>query len=307
LFDKAENGHMASLVLDLQRECLDSQLSLPPLLRKALVIAKKLKISEFEDWIGNELNGYYEKPDVPPYRMAQTSVEVQDSWGRWSPMPFPNSEIEKLVATVPVLDSVAEVEEILHGARKADAGRISIPFSPEHAHALMNGQEARFRPMRFVRLQNLCGILDSVRTEILNWTLKLEGDGILGEGMTFSRDEQRKAAAVQQSVHYHIGTMTQSQIQHGSDHSSAELNVGSIAPEDVQKFVALLKENTSRFGGNAAQLSSDADALETQLKMPQPDRSLLRSILMSIKTTLEGAAGNVIASGLLYELGKLLS
>jgi hypothetical protein len=167
----------------------------------------------------------------------------------------------------------------------------------------MNGQEAQFRPMRFVRLQNLCGILDSVRTEILNWALKLEEDGILGEGMTFSRDEQQKAAT-QHSVHYHIGTMTQSQIQHGSDNSSATLNVGTIAPEDVQKFVALLKENASRFGGNAERLSSDADALETQLKMPQPDCSLLRSTLMSIKTTLEGAAGNVIAYGLLYELGK---
>lgn len=46
----------------------------------------------------------------------------------------------------------------------------------------------------------IAGIIDSVRNILLEWSLKLEKDGILGDGITFSKEEKEKAS----TVNYHI-------------------------------------------------------------------------------------------------------
>ncbi len=56
---------MKPIVLELQKDSLDQNVRVPDLLRKALVVAKKLKITEFEKWINNELNGYSESDEIP--------------------------------------------------------------------------------------------------------------------------------------------------------------------------------------------------------------------------------------------------
>jgi len=42
---------MSSLVIELQADAINSSVSILNLLRKALVVAKKLGIKDFEDWI----------------------------------------------------------------------------------------------------------------------------------------------------------------------------------------------------------------------------------------------------------------
>jgi hypothetical protein len=49
---------MQSLLLQLQGECLDSSVSIPDVLRKALVVARKLGVKDFQTWIEKALNGY---------------------------------------------------------------------------------------------------------------------------------------------------------------------------------------------------------------------------------------------------------
>ena len=49
---------MSGLVLDLQQELLQESCDVLNVLRKAHLIAAKLKLSEFDAWIMSELNGY---------------------------------------------------------------------------------------------------------------------------------------------------------------------------------------------------------------------------------------------------------
>lgn len=49
---------MAKIVIELQHEALKSDFDIMNLLRKAYLVARKLKLQEFEDWVNNELNGY---------------------------------------------------------------------------------------------------------------------------------------------------------------------------------------------------------------------------------------------------------
>ena len=59
---------MNSIVLELQKEAIDSDIDISNLLRKTFLIAKKLEINELEHWVNLELNGYGEKDDKPDYR-----------------------------------------------------------------------------------------------------------------------------------------------------------------------------------------------------------------------------------------------
>jgi hypothetical protein len=51
-------------------------------------------------------------------------------------------------------------------------------------------------PYRFISHNQLAGIVDTVRTIIVEWSLKLEAEGILGAGMTFSESEKKKAVGL---------------------------------------------------------------------------------------------------------------
>ena len=55
-----------SIVLELQKETLDETISIESLLRKAYLVAKKLKLKDFEEWINKEQNGY--NGQIPEYR-----------------------------------------------------------------------------------------------------------------------------------------------------------------------------------------------------------------------------------------------
>ena len=60
---------MSSLVLDLQQEVLKPDCDILNALRKAHLIAAKLKLAEFDSWIMCELNGYDDNQEnVPDYR-----------------------------------------------------------------------------------------------------------------------------------------------------------------------------------------------------------------------------------------------
>lgn len=47
-----------AIVIELQQEALSKDTDLLSLLRKAYLVARKLKLKEFEEWINHELNGY---------------------------------------------------------------------------------------------------------------------------------------------------------------------------------------------------------------------------------------------------------
>ena len=58
---------MKGIVIELEKEALNEQASVESLLRKAYLVARKLKLEEFEEWINNEQNGY--KGNALDYRM----------------------------------------------------------------------------------------------------------------------------------------------------------------------------------------------------------------------------------------------
>ncbi|WP_425460227.1 hypothetical protein, partial [Leptospira semungkisensis] len=54
------------IVIQLQSEATDTNISITDLLRKAQIVASKLSIEEFRKWITNEMYGY-KNEKVPEY------------------------------------------------------------------------------------------------------------------------------------------------------------------------------------------------------------------------------------------------
>jgi hypothetical protein len=62
---------MTGIVLELQREALGKGVRISDLLRKVLLVARKLKVSEIEAWVLSELNGYSDGAEIPEYRQVK--------------------------------------------------------------------------------------------------------------------------------------------------------------------------------------------------------------------------------------------
>lgn len=69
-----------------------------------------------------------------------------------------------------------------------------------------------------------------------------------------------------------------------------------------------LKENLNQIGLPAEQqavVQSEVETISAELVSPQPQPSVMKQSLQSIRTMLEGAGGNLAASGLMFLIDKI--
>ncbi len=279
----------------LQRDSLDSAVAVSDLLRKALLIATKLDVPDFKTWIENELDGYRNSSSIPPYRVGTGTVMAQDRWGRWIPVVFPSTEQTELVARVNFSDKVAAIETLMQRALSDEAANLRIDCLPEEQELLRRGsQHGLIRHSRFVRVEDLKGVLDAIRTEILKWSLKLEKDGILGEGMTFSKDEQRKASEVHYTTHFHgnVGNVAQS-----SEHVIQTASIG-IQSKDLARLVTDFSAHIDELNLDARQkqrAEAQLAILNTELS-GEPDPEIVRRAGQALWNVTQGAVGSLLAT-----------
>src|SRR5690348_8010178 len=65
-----------TLLAEIQRDAIDTSVSVSVLLRKCLLLAARLDHAPLREWVENELNGYASSDLVPPYR-AKREVRVR--------------------------------------------------------------------------------------------------------------------------------------------------------------------------------------------------------------------------------------
>lgn len=100
---------MEGIVIQLEKEALDESVSIESLLRKAYLVARKLKLSDFEEWINNEQNGY--KREVPDYRMIHGEYRAWNPYRGWIPVIL-TPEMGKILSSIPMNQSISLLWEI---------------------------------------------------------------------------------------------------------------------------------------------------------------------------------------------------
>lgn len=180
------------IVLQLQELASDSEHDIADLLRKALVVATKLQLSDFKGWVLSELNGYTDMNALPEYRRIRGDLRAQNPYHGLIPFIINEPEILEIVTQILVRESVSSVQQLLDSR---ESGSICFFFGPEQEAALMRmqGGLAPLRPVRVVGPNQLTSILNAVRTRMLEWALSLEAEGILGDGLSFSEKERNLA------------------------------------------------------------------------------------------------------------------
>jgi hypothetical protein len=107
----------------------------------------------------------------------------------------------------------------------------------------------------------------------------------------------------------HVEHMIGSQIQQSTNQSTQVLTYRNNDIEAILKFVGELKSQLSEIELDTeaqAEVESDIATIESQSKSPRPKSTIIKECLLSIKSVLEGVAGNVIAALLVQQIGKFL-
>ena len=194
---------MNSIVLDLQSEIISPNCDIVSVLRKAHLIAVKLGLTEFDKWLSLELNGYHNGENIPEYREVRGILKAFNPYCGWIPAMLDDTEIEKTICTVRVPNSISEIISL---SNKSSNGLVS-EFVGERLNILNRVFDSPL-PMRYaVHLSGTAvgDIVERVKNTILEWTLQLEYEGILGENMQFNISEKERAQSIPQTINNYYG------------------------------------------------------------------------------------------------------
>jgi AbiTii len=291
---------MSSLVLQLQAECLDSNVAVSDVLRKALVVARKLSLTDALTWVEKELSGYKSGDAPPPYRILTGLIRAWNPYQGWVPVVFEDTREAKHFSQCFVGQAVGELEALL----KHGEGTLQLPFDPDAERHMMAGFDIPVNTTRHLDRSSVKGVIDAVRNLLLVWSLQLEKDGVLGEGLTFSAREKEVASHANYTINYNA-SVGNSQIQQGSPRASQSITVAPMDLNALGEFIHLLNAHVPELNldsPDTAQLQADVQTIETQLTSPRQSRIIIQECIRSITNILEGCAGSILASGLLHRL-----
>jgi hypothetical protein len=185
-----------SLVEELQLDAANAAVSASSLLRKTLIVAAKLEVSNVPEWIDKELSGYRDGDVLPSYRIIDGSVTAK-GFGGWIPVQFPTNDLEETVSRTYIRESVAQVE-----ALREREGMLGLSF-PDEAQRML--QELFRHNVQFscvIDKAKLDAIIDEIRNRVLRWAIALDRAGIRGDALHFTNTEKEKA----HNVVFHVDT-----------------------------------------------------------------------------------------------------
>lgn len=207
---------MEYLVIDLQKSALDKDISTLTLLRKAFVVAKKLRIQEFEKWINCELNGYDNNEEIPKYREVLGEIKGLNPYKGWIPVLIEDRELEEKICSKSVGEAISKLEYLMDNNENS----LCITFQGDFEKKIGELVGVPTKYNLFVDKSQFKGILEAVTTIILNWALELEADGILGEELIFTSQEREIAVERNYTVNNFYGNISDSQIQQNTRDSN---------------------------------------------------------------------------------------
>ncbi len=278
------------LVIDLEGKAIDPKISITDLLRTALVVAVKLDMQDYKEWIERELNGYcdVEFENIPQYRFLNGAVKFKNPYYGWCDVIWANQAQQDVFSHYPIKEKISAIENIVQSN-----GVIYKNLPVEMRQNLAEDNLGMDHKLIFEK-SGFVGILDSVRNNILQWALGLEKKGILGEEMVFNEKERQNAKTI--TVNNIINQVDNSNIQLGMTNSatfSGSENIDAIKTlvEEIKKFLPEIPYEAER---NA--IKGQIDTIEQQLSNSSPKINVVHEILRSVRNIIEGMGGSILAS-----------
>ncbi len=215
-----------SLLREIQEGAIDGRSDLPTILRKAKLLAARIKYGPLAAWVDLELGGYRAEASVPSYRKYKgtfvgefLSQFAQARGVDVDPGHFPDPELARRLLQLTNYQSIGELAELLAGG-----GQSFYMSVPAGLGALLNGRVYTHMPCVGLKIQisrcQIAQVFESVRNALLAFTIELEN--IFPElATTDSASIDAKVDQVNQAFHIHI------------EGSGNAINVGSPSTAQV--------------------------------------------------------------------------
>lgn len=296
---------MGSLVLELQQEVLKPDCDILNALRKAHLIATKLQLTEFDSWIMSELNGYDDNQEnVPKYREVKGQLKARNPYYGWVPVVIHDRDLQDTLCTRTLGNSIGNILELYN----TSDGQIIMSY-PGNVEKILDDMCDSSIPTNYslhISKHLLKSIIDKVGNCLLEWTIKLENKGFLGEDMQVKQEEENMAKEIPQQVNNYYGTVvngdvSQSQVVSG-DHNAITFNYGQAT--DLMEKV---RDSISREQLSDEDKESAMELIaETETKiLAQKKPGIIKAALSGLRDFLVAGGANVTAALIVQYLQTL--
>ncbi|MDS9467818.1 hypothetical protein RGQ15_09585 [Paracoccus sp. MBLB3053] len=299
----------SSLIGEITEGAMTGEKSLVTLLRMMKVAALRLGLPEVESWVDTELNGYVEEEDVPEYRNVTGQVVVKSHYRGWEivsgdPITLSIMQQRNLGASVALLETM-----MAQAMSNGNSGTFTIFFSPQIVEKFIEGNAGHIAAAGTrITSGQVAAVLDHVRGKILDWAIEMEKQGVVGENMTFSKEEKEEAARVMNNITVHgsVGTFAGNI---GAGNASGAITVNTVDIPEALNLARELQQHTPALiaAGATPSLERTVAEINIELSSPNPDTGRVGGLVDLAKNALAGASGNLMATGAIALLEKIVT
>lgn len=255
---------LSGLIAEIQQQALDPSTRVTDLLRKVKLAAVKLQLTDAVDWVDHELAGYREvdETNLPPYRRGHGTLMRSDRFGR-RPATGDTTSVAAL-SQVFLHEPLSSIEAL--ASSEGTTCSIGLDAQREAAIKQAMGLTTCSFAIDFSKSM-LVSVIDRVRDLVLDWAVSLERQGILGEGISFSMNERKRASASSITIHgdvanLHSGNITGHQnrtVINSIDTSQNTLDIETV----FQSLTSTITEQVADEADRAALLDAVANLQAT--------------------------------------------
>jgi hypothetical protein len=174
---------MKPLVIQFQEDLTVGNKGIADLLRTAKLISAKLGLGTIQEWIEHELNGYpLDLAILPDYRVISGGqLQFCNPYHGWIPaMASP-------IVDIPIRGAVTKLAVYKPGDHFYVSPAVNYPLTDPSG----SSQPIMSFPQRIeFSVSAIIGIVEGVKTRLVDWSIELEKQGILGENMSFKEEEK---------------------------------------------------------------------------------------------------------------------
>ena len=162
-----------------------SEVSISTILRKANVLAYRLKSQELKEWVECELNGYKDPRDLPlpDYRLFKSAIYGDFRNMAWQytnaliPLSVFPENIQEMISSIEIREGVKELESIqekLNASTESKTYRFLLPAELiPYLHNTVYENMGCLSAWRMISSDQIAQVLDTIRNRLLNFILEL--------------------------------------------------------------------------------------------------------------------------------------
>jgi AbiTii len=171
-----------TLLQQIQNEAVETHGDIGALLRRCRILAQRLKVDEFKQWVVWELEGYPSSSPLPEYRIICTRLIIRHFHGiggsRITNAQIPIAHIPKkyreMLTTFSLYQGIGAIAELLRDTKDT----LRIPWPADVLRYIGQGDiysnHNLMQAWRVVSTSDVRDVLDQVQNRVLNFVLELE-------------------------------------------------------------------------------------------------------------------------------------